>query len=178
MTTPQTRSIRSVISIWIDTYDDIFSDFDPRPYSERTLSIDFLNEVRQASKVKSSGKLELKILVPKEVRDPQSEEKVIGRLLDYFIHHRDQSQIEIRAMKRKGILLTLAGESLIIGAAYLSKLLSENFWIHLLIVIFEPAGWFMTWAGLEDLIYEVKEKKAEVMFYAKMSSCEIHFWSL
>ena len=32
------------IKIWIDEYDGIFSDFDPRPYSERNMSDDFLNE--------------------------------------------------------------------------------------------------------------------------------------
>ena len=31
------------ISILLDSYDDIFSDFDPSPYSERTLSDDYFN---------------------------------------------------------------------------------------------------------------------------------------
>ena len=53
----------SEISLIIDTYDDIFSDFDPRPYSQRALSDDFLLEARKASKDKVSGTFELNFLV-------------------------------------------------------------------------------------------------------------------
>ena len=32
------------VSLWLDTYEDIFSDFDPRPYGQRALSEDFVAE--------------------------------------------------------------------------------------------------------------------------------------
>lgn len=35
------------ISLWIDSYDDIFSDFDPRHFSLRNISDDFLYEVKK-----------------------------------------------------------------------------------------------------------------------------------
>ena len=35
---------QSEISLLLDSYDDIFSDFDPRPYNQRALSQDFLAE--------------------------------------------------------------------------------------------------------------------------------------
>lgn len=35
------------ISIWLDTYDDIFSDFDYRQFSEKALSDDFLTELQK-----------------------------------------------------------------------------------------------------------------------------------
>ena len=168
----------SEISIWIDTYDDIFSDFDPRPYSERTISTDFLDEVRQASKLKSSGNLELKILVPKDIRNEHNEHMVKDRLLDYFKRHFDQSSKEMRSLRRTGLMMAMAGELMIVLAAYLSKLLSELFWVHFLIVTLEPAGWFLTWSGLERFLYETKIKKSEVSFLEKMSLCDINFWSL
>ena len=37
------------IPLVLDSYDDIFSDFDPRPYSERAMSGDFLLECKKAS---------------------------------------------------------------------------------------------------------------------------------
>src|SRR5690349_704077 len=42
--------IKSELSIWLDTYDDIFSDFDPRPLNERALSDDFLSEARKMAR--------------------------------------------------------------------------------------------------------------------------------
>lgn len=48
------------ISIWVDTYDDVFSDFDSRPYDNRELSDDFLTEVRKMVRSNAPGKVELK----------------------------------------------------------------------------------------------------------------------
>ncbi len=63
----------SEISIILDTYDDIFSDFDPRPYSERALSDDFLIEANKASRDKASGQIELIFLIPQKMRNIESE---------------------------------------------------------------------------------------------------------
>lgn len=43
---------KAEISLVLDTYDDIFSDFDPRPYGERALSSDFLDEAKKAARDK------------------------------------------------------------------------------------------------------------------------------
>ena len=66
----------SEISVALDSYDDIFSDFDPRDYSKRGLSEDFINEVKKASRAKPTGGLELKILIPENLRN-KSHEHVI-----------------------------------------------------------------------------------------------------
>ena len=63
----------SEISLIIDTYDDIFSDFDPRPFDQRTISDDFLFEIKRASKEKPSGVIELKFMMPEKLRKPEQE---------------------------------------------------------------------------------------------------------
>ena len=52
------------ISIWIDSYSDMFSDFDPRSFSERTISNDFIAQLKKVSR-DTKGKVSvLKLLVP------------------------------------------------------------------------------------------------------------------
>ena len=46
---PKNNNLDYSISLWIDSYDDIFSDFDPRPFSARNISDDFLYEVKKTS---------------------------------------------------------------------------------------------------------------------------------
>ena len=41
------------ISLILESYTDIFSDFDPRPYDQRTLSDDFLLECKKAVRRKN-----------------------------------------------------------------------------------------------------------------------------
>ena len=38
-----------VVSLWLDNYDNIFSDFDPRSYAHRELSDDFLIEAKKVT---------------------------------------------------------------------------------------------------------------------------------
>ena len=63
----------SEVSLWVDNYDEFFSDFDPRPYSQRTLSDDFLHEAKKAVREKASGKVELTLLIPKNKRAKEIE---------------------------------------------------------------------------------------------------------
>ena len=74
---------KSEVSLWIDHYDDIFSDFDPRPYSQRGLSDDFLIEAKKFIKEKASGSFELIFLVPELMRKPESEGIIKKRLNDF-----------------------------------------------------------------------------------------------
>ncbi len=56
------------ISLIIDDYEDIFSDFDPRDYIERAISDDFIQECKRSARDKLKG-IELRILVPKDKRN-------------------------------------------------------------------------------------------------------------
>src|SRR5882724_5480335 len=88
---------KAELSVWLDVYDDIFSDFDPRPLQERTLSDDFINEARKMSKEKPDGKIELKMLMPKALRHHETEKIIIKNLHEHFHHfaaaiHKDRKK--------------------------------------------------------------------------------------
>ena len=51
----------SEIPLWLDNYNDLFSDFDPRHYSNRALSQDFLEELKRASRDKQTKTVNLKL---------------------------------------------------------------------------------------------------------------------
>src|SRR3989344_2509529 len=109
----------SEISIHIDHYDDIFSDFDSRPYSIRALSDDFLLEVRKAAHVKPSGELELRFIIPKKMQNGDHESLVRKRLKDYFKKHGDLIKKEIRKIRLHGLKFIIIGAACSVSAAYL-----------------------------------------------------------
>lgn len=165
----------SEISLWVDSYDDIFSDFDPRHYSQRALSDDFLTEAKKASRDKVSGAIELTFLVPSSVRNVNNEHVIKRRLRDHFKGHYNLLEKEVKGIKKKGFILILAGILMMIGATYFYSLHYNKFFVDLLIVLFEPGGWFMFWTGLDQFFYGVKQKKPELEFYEKMAKCKILF---
>jgi hypothetical protein len=165
----------SEIGLWLDTYDDIFSDFDPRPYSERALSDDFLNESKKAAKEMTSGTINLKFLIPSSMHDPKTDEIIKKRLHEHFRKHHHMLVKEVATLKRQGITLGILGMVMMMVATYVRTMESNGFLYQFLIVLLEPSGWFVVWFGLDQIFYAARSKKPDLDFYAKMSHCEIHF---
>lgn len=165
------------ISILLSSYNDIFSVFDPSEYSERTLSDDFIIQANNFSKSKEGNRMSLKLLLPASSRNEKEEKVIIKRLHSHFKDVYQQIGGDIKKTKRKGIILTGIGIVLMISASYLSFIKLERYHVHLLIVLFEPAGWFLLWAGLDHLVYQSKSTKKDFDFYSKMSRSEIRFFT-
>ncbi len=168
----------SEISLIIDNYDDIFSDFDPRPYSQRALSDDFLIEAKKASKDKISGKIELKFLIPSTSRNKYQEMIIKKRLRDHFNKHFDLLTKETFNIIKQGTLFVMLGIIIMIVTTYiLFTYTQKTMFTSFLIVLLEPAGWFLLWEGLNQIIFESKRTKPDLEFYKKMSKCEVTFLS-
>lgn len=165
----------SEISLILDTYDDIFSDFDPRPFSERAVSDDFLLEVKKASKDKPSGGIEIKFLIPAKERNASHEHLIRRRLREHFTKHHQMIQEKMRkTLFRTGIMAVL-GVVMIMIATYLNGFNSSLFFMRFITTLLEPAGWFTTWTGLDEWYYTFTDIKKEHDFYEKMAKAEIIF---
>jgi hypothetical protein len=168
---------KSELSIWLDRYEDIFSDFDPSPYSERILSDDFLHEVRKRTHEKDTGKIQLRLLLPENVRNKETEAVIIRHLHAHFKHETLLLAEHKKKMTRKGWLLTLCGLTVMTFAAWLIYISAQNFPISMLRVVTEPAGWFLVWTGLEQVFYTTQKINPDLYFYKRMNKAEISFWS-
>ena len=165
------------ISILLNSYNDIFSAFDPSQYSERTLSDDFIIQAKNFSKTKDGHKMSLKLLLPVSARNEQDEKVIIKRLHSHFKDTYQQVHGDVKNTKRKGIIFTVIGIALMLTASYLSFMKADQYHFHFLLVLFEPAGWFLLWIGLEHLVYSSKESKKDLDFYSKMTKSEIKFFT-
>ncbi len=167
----------SEISLWIDNYDDIFSDFDPRPYSDRAVSDDFIQEMRRATRNTPEGGVELKFLIPAQYRNLIHEQLIKRRLKEHFRKHYHELAKEHKSIIRLGVSFTLLGIAMIVVSSYIPTLNIDSFWFNFLHILLEPGGWFVGWTGLDQLFYTLKEHRPSYMFYKKMYECEIHFIS-
>lgn len=163
------------ISLVLDTYEDIFSDFDPRPFSERALSDDFLGECKKAVVDKQEG-FELLLSMPQNLRYLVEEARIKKRLKDHFKKHYFDKKKELDALKREGIVWACLG-TLLLLAIVVGSVKIENIWLNSLLILLEVPGWFFVWEGLSKWLIDSKEKQPEQDFYRKMSSAQITFRS-
>jgi hypothetical protein len=162
------------VSLWLDTYEDIFSDFDPHPYGQRALSEDFLAEAKRAVRDRRDDVPELRLLIPAHVRNLESEAPIWKRLRDHFRRHADRLARE----RRRGIWVSLgiaaAGFAIMTASALLRRQ-PETVTRTVLHVLMEPAGWFAVWFGLDQLFYGTRELAREHAFYGKMARADVVF---
>jgi hypothetical protein len=166
---------KSELSIWLDDYDDVFSDFDSRPISERSLSDDFLVEVRKMVREKPTGHVELKLLIPAAKRNKEIEGIAIKNLHTYFRHAAATISEEIRKTRRRGILLTALGFLLMLATAYIVGISNHSFFFNALQIVLEPSGWFIVWTGMDNILYTSRNRKPNLEFNTKMAHAEIIF---
>ena len=167
----------SEISLWLDTYDDIFSDFDPRPFTQRSLSVDFLDEIKRASRDKASGQIELKFLMPDKDRKTEIEMQIKRRLKEHFKRHYEMQTSEKNTVFKHGLLTAGLGFLFMFAAVLLHYFIGEKMLTTILTTLFEPAGWFLMFFGFDNAFYGVKRMQPEVEFYEKMSKAETSFIS-
>jgi hypothetical protein len=165
----------SEISLLLDNYDDIFSDFDPRHYSQRAISDDLLSETRRASRDKASGIIELKFMVPENKRNSAHESVIKKRLREHFRRHYTRLQEEVKEMVKQGVIFTAFGIILMLIASFVMFNFKSSFYSNFFIILLEPGSWFLFWEGLRQIVFEPKNKKSELDFYRKMAKCEITF---
>ena len=168
----------SQISLWLDSYNNIFSDFDPRSYNQRALSDDFLSEIKRASSDKASGSIELSFLIKKNKRNSADESTIKRRLKAHFKRHEELLKKEKNKIIVQGLLFSMAGVLLMFAATIIIfRFGYTSLMLSFLIVMMEPAGWFSFWEGLNTMYFESKRVNPELEFYNKMNNAEIVFTS-
>jgi hypothetical protein len=160
------------ISLSLNSYSYLFSDFDPRDYSQKILSEDFIDECRRAVR-ESEGRVELILLCPKQKRNIKDEVKIKRRLREYFFYNLKNEYKNRRKMKFEGLFWFLIGSVVMVLATLLAG--KTNFFLRFLEIMAIPAGWFLFWEGLDKVLITSRERLPDYEFYKKMSEASIIF---
>jgi len=170
----------SEVSLKLDKYEDIFSDFDIRPFSGRALSVDFLDEIKRATRDKGDNGIELILNVAETKRSEFHETTIKERLASHFGRHYRLLLEEKRHITRLGVSMVTMGIACMIAATFVVfSDPSRNLLLSFLVVFLEPAAWFLLWEGMDLIIFHSKKINPELEFYRRMteSSGNIHFKS-
>ncbi len=165
------------ISIVLDNYDDIFSDFDPRPYSQRELSEDFIKELSRRYLEDSKGKFEVRFLIPAYERDPKGEAVIKKRLREHFLREERTVAEEIRIVRGRGLAFIAVGITLLLAEAFIAISYKDSVVVAVIGILFLPAGWFGVWTGIEKLLDTGPRILQQKAAHEKFSKCNYIFIS-
>lgn len=164
------------ISIAIDNWDDIFSDFDPRPLTERALSEDFIAELKKRYRETRRGTFFVNIYVPSRLKDPVQEKAVIQRLKKHFKHRSMQRQRELNRIRRRGAFFVIFGVfclGLLILITYFKWL--NDLAIEIVSIALMPLGWFGVWEGFSKIVDTSPVFIQEEFLFSRLSKATFKF---
>lgn len=168
------------ITVGIDTLDDIFSDFDPRPLQQRALSEDFLKEIQKFYVESLRGRLNVIFLGPvalKEILEKnQLEKAIISHLHQEFRRRALYAKKMINGIKTTGVRFITFGAIILISltlvrAFKIFPALGMDIGLELLM----PLGWFGMWEGFSQLVQTPHKLKDESVMYDKLSKAQYSF---
>ncbi|MFH1447800.1 MAG: hypothetical protein ABIG39_02965 [Candidatus Micrarchaeota archaeon] len=165
------------ISLILDDYNDIFSDFDPRPYNLKALSEDFLSEVKRRHIPEQKGRLEMRFIIPEKVRVRKIELMAKRRLRSYFQQESKSIQRLIHSRKRRGYAYILFGAVLLISVTFLGVTYPDNFWAAMAELLLTPPGWFGMWEGLGKVVERDENILKQLELSKRLSVSEYVFIS-
>jgi len=164
------------LTVAIDTWDDIFSDFDPRPIEKRVLSEDFLTEIKKRFRESRSGQVTVTFLAPRVLKDDEFEKKVIKRLKSYFKFRSLSVLKEINDLRRRGFYFVLIGICSLATLTFLTYYkTAEQLTLELIGIILMPLGWFGIWEGFSRIIEPSPYMKRDQGAFSRLAKASIKF---
>ena len=164
------------ISIAIDSWDDVFSDFDPSPIDHRILSEDFLSELKKRYRETQRGEFVITIYAPASLKDEVTEKLVNKRLKQYFKFRHLSLQKEIALAIRKGSLFVVGGIASLSSLTMLTYFqMLDKLTLELIAIILMPLGWFGIWEGFSRIIEPAPLLKQDLELFGKLSKAAFKF---
>jgi hypothetical protein len=156
------------VIIALDDYDDIFDDFDIRPYSSRAVSKDFFYEAIRRVKKADGGNLRLVLTVPRKNREKEVEKNIAKRLKMFFSSRLRRIREEKKAGIVKGILMIFIS----IIAIFISYHFQNNIYVSELAMV---AVYFFAWIGLEKIFLEIPRLSKRQAVLERLANARIVF---
>jgi len=165
------ESYINLIDIALDSYDDIFSDFDPSPYTKRALSIDLIKEIERRYDRTKGENAEIVFSLPKKMRNTKDEAVIKDRLKNYFTKRAEEINDEVKKEKRLDAILIGGGIVFITISNIISAYGGENsIFLKILHEVTLVPGWVGEFLGLERMFLETKKIKENGRLYEKLKN--------
>lgn len=170
-------AVFSFVDIWMDGYNDIFSDFDPAPFSKRAISSDFVDEVLRRTSEEEDEEITVRMSVPQAMRSPKAETVIKKRLREFFLSKKKKYDHFVENEKRKGYIYFIGGFLMLSSFVALEIFLAEHVIVKLLAAVMAPFGWFGVWEGVGHILEGPEKYSIKKDFYTKLAKAKFEFFS-
>ncbi|MCX8166959.1 MAG: hypothetical protein N3E37_03855 [Candidatus Micrarchaeota archaeon] len=167
------------VDIALDTYDDIFSDFDSSSYSSRLISEDFVHEVLRKFNKREKKRLQIVFSIPAKERNSRHEHVIKKRIKEYFLEKMYELNDKSNIQKKEATTLMFAGffSLLLVLTVAMPGISIDPFLARVIETFLLPVGWFGLWEGTNRFFDAKRRFDDEKKTYEALASADYIFIS-
>lgn len=165
------------LSLWLDSYNDIYSDFDARTLLKRRISEDFIHELELAYHRREENTNSLALQVPASLRIETDEKLITERVSNYFNREYENSARILKSNSSKNLVFLGVSIIIMVINVILTLRPSESGRLNAWRILLEPAGWFFFWNSLEYFFYDRSIDSTRTKFWNTVAGWKILFKS-
>jgi hypothetical protein len=165
------------ISIWLDKYEDLFSNFDAANLKARALSNSFLAEIHKLVHAGEAGNIELKFNIMLDQPNAEAETFITENIHSYFARRAETARYDKRVILRRGWIYTILGFAINTILIALGQTWDTELAVKGVELMATPIGWFLVWNGLDLVFVQAKKEQPVIDFNQKMTTAKLTFIS-
>lgn len=164
-----------VIEISLDTYGDIFNDWDHATYRKRDMDPElafFLEE--SSAEIPFRHGLDVVFYLPRQEMDRRKEELIASVFKNYYDFY---AAVERRTLQRtyRRMLNYIFSALLLLSSTYLFNFWQETFFLAILSEGLTIGSWFCLWEAISFLLFERSEVYNKSRTYDRLAKSQVYF---
>ncbi|HHW98887.1 MAG TPA: hypothetical protein GX738_04560 [Firmicutes bacterium] len=164
-----------VIEISLDTYGDVFNEWDHASYRKRDMDPELAFFLEDSSaEIPLRYGIELVFYLPKQEMDREKEGVIAAVVKNYYRFYAD---LERRTLQRtyRRMLNYLLSALVLLTSTYIFSYWQQTFFLAILSEGLSVGSWFCMWEAISFLLFERSEIVTKVKSYDRLSNAPIYY---
>ena len=167
-----------VIDIALDSYTDIFNEYDPSPFKKRDLNPELLDYLEDCSTdIPLKYPIVIQFNLPKENHDLMKETKIKDGFKSYYSFLSFSAEKEYKKLIIQNIYNVLISIFLLLAGLTLEFYFSniDFLFTSILSNVIVIGGWVFMWQAITMIVFERKSYKEKYLKYKRFTKAPIKF---
>jgi hypothetical protein len=164
-----------IIQILLDSYDDVYDDWDPSPFKLRDIEDEFLDFLWDSVEdIPKRDAIIFEFSIPASLKNEQKELILVSALQHHFDYMRTRNERKRRKENLEALKYFLLGIFFFI-VAYMGPFKSETLPVQILKEGLLIGGWVFIWETISNVFIESRELNEERLIIKRFIQAKISF---
>lgn len=165
-----------IVEIAVNSYADIFNEYDPSPYRKKDLDPDLTNYINECSTdIPLQYPIALQFNIPKKNIESEEEKRIKDGFQSYFAFLTYLAKKDYRQLILQSIWNIIIATFLLSLAIVLDIFHQSNFIISIFSTCITIGGWVFLWQAITMIVFERKKFKNKYLTNQRFKNCIITF---